>query len=598
MHRPHACPPCLPQVLAYLFAHKLLYPHKLFLLRGNHETRLMNGWEEFYGSRCLLAQCKQRFGEQLGESLWDAANSALDCMPLAAVIDSTVFCVHGGIPRPRQDPTVPQRLPGLCVPTAADLCAQTGKDMRLQDIERIPVPAGLRPHYEHETEEVRGPHCCRHPYNCAYLTATHDCALWPQTIQLAVDMLWADPAAGSEDALGPDGFGEGPRGGGAISYGRKVRARARVRVRTPPCCHARDDAVLARLLTLAQAVEDFLHEFNFSYIMRAHEPTATGIAVSKAARVITVFSTSRDHGMDNASCGCVLVERDCIFPINRLTSSALAKATASPPAAANPAAAAHRVRAAREDADEAAAAKAAAKAAAAKAAAAKDAATEASTQETETATEVEAADADDAPHAEEAEKFSATPARRRSWEAVSSPVDTPPAKRSRTQLSPFVTPMPAGSGSGRQPLSPRPEEAVDSQRRANLEALRAGFKRPRTFVLQPADVAACMPPPVLAAPTTSSATTAGPIATSPTAQAPAPSAFTRRMQTLAQQQQQPKRSFTGASDASCMSSQGAAVGEEHEQPQHKQQQHEQQQHGQQQHEQQSVATQDAEGWQE
>ena len=44
-----------------------------------------------------------------------------------------------------------------------------------------------------------------------------------------------------------------------------------------------------------RAVTNFLQQHGYSYIMRAHEAHAEGVAVSKGARVFTVFSTSKDH---------------------------------------------------------------------------------------------------------------------------------------------------------------------------------------------------------------------------------------------------------------------------------------------------------------
>ena len=46
------------ECIAYLFGLKLLYPRKLHLLRGNHETRDVNGWEDYYKDKCFLFQCK------------------------------------------------------------------------------------------------------------------------------------------------------------------------------------------------------------------------------------------------------------------------------------------------------------------------------------------------------------------------------------------------------------------------------------------------------------------------------------------------------------------------------------------------------------
>lgn len=45
-----------------------------------------------------LAQ--NRFGEALGEKVWESCNAVFDRLPLAGVIDQDIFCVHGGIPRP------------------------------------------------------------------------------------------------------------------------------------------------------------------------------------------------------------------------------------------------------------------------------------------------------------------------------------------------------------------------------------------------------------------------------------------------------------------------------------------------------------------
>eukprot|EP00940_MAST-03C_sp_MAST-3C-sp2_P000823 g823.t1 len=248
------------EVVAYLFAYKISYPRKVHLLRGNHETRAVNGWESYYGSGSLLAQCKQRFGAQAGRNLWEQINCAFDVMPLAAIIDSSIFCVHGGIPRQRDThETSHSMLPRML--RLRENPSKTERDRRLDEIREMPVRLGVRPPFEHETEDEN---------------------------RMAVDLLWSDPAkARQEGFLNADGFGEGLRGPDAICYG-------------------------------AKAVDDFLQRFGLSYVVRAHEPTYTGVTISKSARVLTVFSTSKDHGCgEGASCGCILVDDDYIYAINR-----------------------------------------------------------------------------------------------------------------------------------------------------------------------------------------------------------------------------------------------------------------------------------------
>ncbi len=66
------------------------------------------------------------------------------------------------------------------------------------------------------------------------------------------------------------------------------------------------------------AIDEFLAANKLSFIIRAHEAHAHGVSLSKAAKVFTVFSTSKDHGQGKrAMAGCILVDVDKIQVINR-----------------------------------------------------------------------------------------------------------------------------------------------------------------------------------------------------------------------------------------------------------------------------------------
>jgi hypothetical protein len=104
-------------VVAYMMAQKVLNPYKWWMIRGNHETREVNGNIKTYRDGSFLNQCVRIFGEDDGRILWDRVNDFFDTLPLAARIADQIFCVHGGIPKE------------LCQPKA-----------KLEDINEIPCP--------------------------------------------------------------------------------------------------------------------------------------------------------------------------------------------------------------------------------------------------------------------------------------------------------------------------------------------------------------------------------------------------------------------------------------------------------------------------
>ncbi|KAL8878193.1 MAG: hypothetical protein Q9198_003950 [Flavoplaca austrocitrina] len=75
------------ETICLLLAYKIKYPENFFLLRGNHETASMNRMHGFYD------ECKQRYNIKLWKTLIDIFN----CLPIAAIINDSIFATHGGL---------------------------------------------------------------------------------------------------------------------------------------------------------------------------------------------------------------------------------------------------------------------------------------------------------------------------------------------------------------------------------------------------------------------------------------------------------------------------------------------------------------------
>ena len=80
------------EVAIGLFRLKIRNPEKIILLRGNHETTLAN---ERYG---FLTELQMKYPQQ-SQHLYERFNITFSKMPIAAVVNSEILAMHGGIPK-------------------------------------------------------------------------------------------------------------------------------------------------------------------------------------------------------------------------------------------------------------------------------------------------------------------------------------------------------------------------------------------------------------------------------------------------------------------------------------------------------------------
>ncbi len=71
---------------------KVKYPDKIHLLRGNHEDKYINNDFGF------AKECSRRLEDPAKpNSVFNKINELFDWLPLAALIEDKIVCLHGGI---------------------------------------------------------------------------------------------------------------------------------------------------------------------------------------------------------------------------------------------------------------------------------------------------------------------------------------------------------------------------------------------------------------------------------------------------------------------------------------------------------------------
>jgi len=76
------------ETVSLLVALKVRFPTRLTILRGNHETRTVTQVYGFYD------ECLRKYGNA---SVWKIFTELFDYLPLTAVVEDKIFCLHGGL---------------------------------------------------------------------------------------------------------------------------------------------------------------------------------------------------------------------------------------------------------------------------------------------------------------------------------------------------------------------------------------------------------------------------------------------------------------------------------------------------------------------
>lgn len=76
------------ETVTLLVTLKVRYKDRITILRGNHESRQITQVYGFYD------ECQRKYGNA---NVWKYFTDLFDYLPLTAVVESKIFCLHGGL---------------------------------------------------------------------------------------------------------------------------------------------------------------------------------------------------------------------------------------------------------------------------------------------------------------------------------------------------------------------------------------------------------------------------------------------------------------------------------------------------------------------